>query len=98
MGSDDAKAVYAGGEDWRKQALSKMWPGLHEVLAGLAAPKRVWGCAMGDHSDKREYVPVVGRLWLNGPPACAEHLKGSKRPGGFPLDRINPADWRDDNA
>jgi len=40
-------------------------------------------------------VPVVGRIQLNGTPACALHIKASDRPGGYPLERVdNPKEWR----
>ena len=94
----DPFAVYREGEEWRRVALEKTWPGLHEVLAGLDAPKPAWGCAFHGHGEGpyRKYEPVVGRMWLNGPPACAEHLKASKREGGYPLERIDPREWKDD--
>lgn len=94
----DPYAVYRDGEPWRRTALEKTWPGLYEVLAGLDKPKPAWGCALGIHYDRvtgdREYVPVAGRLWLNGTPACETCLKASDRPGGYPLERIHPDEWR----
>lgn len=92
-----ALRAFGAGEDWRRLALEKTWPGLYEALAGIAEPKRPHGCAMHGHGEgkNRTYVQVTGRLWFNGPPACPEHLKASKRPGGYPLEYTDPAIWKE---
>ena len=43
-----------------------------------SAGKPAWKCALAAHRDYQgrqlDTPPVVGRLWLNGPPACADCL------------------------
>lgn len=95
--SGDAYKVFREGEAYRREAIQTIWPELYDALARLDMPKPALGCALVGHGtgEDRQYVPVVGRLHLNGTPACAIHLQASDRPGGYPLERVkNPAQWR----
>ena len=85
--------------EWRRESLKTIWPELYADLAQLGQPRKAWGCAMAPHirvDGTRDYVPVVGRVWLNGPPACRGCLdrSGCKRPGGFPLELKDPREWK----
>lgn len=97
MPGDPCK-VFREGEEYRREAVKTIWPDLYEALAQLDVPRRAWGCALSPHvrGEQREYAPVVGRIWLNGPPACAACLaRSSDRPGGYPLDMIEKTrDWQ----
>jgi len=101
MAGDPFK-LFAEESDSKRETLKMVWPALYDVLAGplAAAADKPWGCAYAAHVDpltgqRVEYRPVVGRIWLNGPPACADCLVTlSSRPGGFPLTRVDPDKWR----
>lgn len=97
----DPVTIFREGEAYRREAIKSIWPELYAALMP-AGPRRQWGCALAPHlrgAEPREYVPVAGRIWLNGPPACASCLaRSSDRPGGYPLDMIeNPREWRHDH-
>lgn len=98
--ADDPFRVFREGEEFRRECLSKIWPDLYDALARIGEPQRAWGCALQGHGDgdNRQYVPVVGRLHLNGTPACELHLRSSDRPGGYPLERQNPRKWRQEHG
>lgn len=89
--SGDPFAIFANESESKRELIKTLWPELYTCLARLDEPRRAWGCAQLGHEQR--YAEAVGRLWLNGPPACAEHLKASKRPGGFPMKLINPKEW-----
>lgn len=98
--SGDPYKVFREGEQFRREAIGKLWPELYEALAQLDMPKPAWGCALVGHGtgENRQYVPVVGRLHLNGTPACAIHLEASDRPGGYPLEMVpNTKKWRQEH-
>jgi len=96
----DPFKVFREGEAYRREAIKTIWPDLYVALAELDAPRRQWGCPLSGHGTgpDRQFVPVVGRLHLNGTPACELHLRSSDRLGGYPLDLVdNPARWRKEN-
>ncbi len=95
----DAYKTFREEAEWRREAVKTIWPELYADLAQLDTPRKAWGCALGAHlrdNGGRRYEPVVGRIWLNGPPACGSCLaKSSDRPGGYPLDLVdNTRDWQ----
>jgi hypothetical protein len=94
----DPFKIFAEEAEFRRETLKTIWPDLYRALARPSTGKPAWKCALAAHRDYQgrqlDTPPVVGRLWLNGPPACADCLaRASARPGGYPLDRINPKDW-----
>lgn len=95
----DPVRIFLDAEPWRRESLKSVWPDLYDALAPPAADRKAWGC--GFHFGEGErgialHHPVVGRIWLNGPPACAECIKTkSRRKGGYPLDRVDPREWRE---
>lgn len=99
MGDGDPFVIFKEADEWRRETIKTIWPDLYVALAQLSAGKPAWGCALAAHYDpiagkRAERAPVVGRIWLNGTPACAGCLAAlSDRPGGYPLDRLNPKDW-----
>ena len=99
--SGDPFRVFREGEAYRREAVKTLWPDLYEALAELDAPKRAWPCPLIGHGTgaERQFVPVVGRLHLNGTPACELHLQSSDRPGGYPLELVeNPEQWKRDHG
>lgn len=93
----DPFKVFAEGEPFRRESLKAIWPELYKVLMPPEGSRKPVGCPLTGHGtgDDRQFVPVVGRLHLNGTPACELHLRSSDRPGGYPLDLVdNPAQWR----
>lgn len=94
----DPFAVFAQETESKRETLKLVWPDLYNSLFRPAAEHPGWGCAFSDHgpAERRTYVPVAGRIWLNGPPACAECIaRKSKRPGGYPLELVDPQRWRE---
>ena len=99
--SADPYKVFREGEQYRREAINTLWPELYEALAQLDMPKPAWGCALIGHGtgEQRQYVPVVGRIQLNGTPACAIHLAASDRPGGYPLEMVQDTrKWRKEHG
>jgi hypothetical protein len=97
----DPYKVFREGEQYRREAINTIWPELYEALAQLDMPKPAWGCALMGHGEgeDRQYVPVVGRIQLNGTPACAVHLQVSDRPGGYPLEMVpDTRKWKKDHG
>lgn len=97
----DPFAVFDQESESRRETLKMLWPDLYASLARPKAGRPAWGCAFAEHvnGERRTYAPVVGRLWLNGPPGCRECIdRKSKRPGGYPLELVaDPVKWRDDH-
>lgn len=100
MGADPFK-VFREGEQYRRETIHTIWPELYDALAQLDKPKAAWGCALVGHGTgaERQFVPVVGRIQLNGTPACELHLSASDRPGGYPLQMVDdPRKWERENG
>ena len=97
----DPFKIFVEAEQWRRESLKGMWTELYVALAPDPADRQEWGCGFVHEGDdmlreRRARHPVAGRLWLNGPPACAKCLATrSDRPGGYPLELINPREWRE---
>lgn len=91
----DAQRVYDEGvDDSRRRNLGLIWPDLAAALEAARAREHRTDatiCAIGVHPAPAE---ATARLTLNGHPACAECLKRSDRPGGYPLQRQDPKGWR----
>jgi len=95
----DPVRIFLEAEEWRRESLKSVWPELYRALAPEPADKRPWGCGFhfrDNPNGRTPYHPVVGRIWLNGPPACGECIKiKSKRKGGYPLELTDPREWRE---
>lgn len=93
----DPYKIFREGEAFRREAVKTVWPELYTALMPAEGTRKAIGCPLTGHGTgaDRQFVPVVGRLHLNGTPACELHLRASDRPGGYPLDLVdNPAEWR----
>lgn len=96
---DEAARVFAGETESKRDMLRAVWPELYNVLyQATKTTERAWGCGFhhGENADgSTPYYPVMGRLWLNGPPACRGCLASrAERPGGYPMERIDPREWK----
>lgn len=87
----DPQQVYNEGNDKDRDRVRLIWPDLAAALAaardaGIEARPTV--CAFGHQAT------ATGRTTLNGHPGCPEHIKTqSTRPGGYPLERVDPREW-----
>jgi hypothetical protein len=99
--SDPIMRAYADVSADKRKTLGLIFPDLAAALA--AANKRIEQaahpngrpshiCAHVDHAGT--IIAATGRTFPNGEPRCAEHLKHCKRPGGYPLQLVNPRDYQ----
>lgn len=91
----DVQAVYNNGSDRDRSNIRMIWADLASALDAARDAERQnrkTVCAIGAHPSP---VDAVGRMTLNGHPACGDCLKRSRRQGGYPLDRQDPAKWKD---
>jgi hypothetical protein len=85
--------VFRAGPEYRQNLLKTTWPELHAALSPApeddGAPSRRVTCVLGPcpFLPVAERPEAVGRLTLNGSPACAKHIRASQVPGGYPLKR-----------
>lgn len=92
----DPQAIYNHGDDRQRKNVGMIWPDLAAALEAARAGERQNRstiCAVGVH--RPDPVNATGRMTLNGHPACPDCLKRSRRPGGYPLERQDPAKWKD---
>lgn len=90
----DAQQVYDEAGDNRRDLLARVWPDLNAALRVAheqASSNRIILCTLSHNEPPRP--EATGRLTLNGHAACPQHLKGSSRRGGFPLQRVDPRTW-----
>jgi hypothetical protein len=84
--------VFRAGPEYRQNLLKTTWPELHAALSpqtdDAGQPRRVT-CVLGPcpFLPVAERPEAVGRITLNGSPACAKHVRASQVPGGYPLAR-----------
>jgi hypothetical protein len=85
----DAQKVYAeDGDDRRRENLRLVWPDLHAALEAARSHDvgvRRTICALG---HPQPYPEAVGRMTLNGTPACSEHSPK------YPLELVDPGKWK----
>lgn len=88
----DPKSVFAEGSETMREVLKGIWPELYTALMPPAGSGTVVGCVLGSCVDRPAATRprAVGRVSLNGPPACEEHVAASRRPGGYPLALTDP--------
>lgn len=97
--SDDETAfrAYREGADHQRESLGIVWPELGKLLARADEPRPAPHCAIAHTEDgeacQRE---SVARIALNGAPGCALAIEErAKRPGGYPLELVDPREWRE---
>lgn len=97
MTDEAAYRIYADGADHQRESLGIVWPELGKLLARADEPKAPPRCAIMHTEDgepcQRE---SVARTSLNGPPGCAIAIdERARRPGGYPLEHIDPREWQE---
>jgi hypothetical protein len=86
----DPYAIFRNDTAGRQNTLKVIWPELYDCLAQIDGPaaNKVIRCALGTCSGPSGlHAPAVARLFPDGPPACSEHIRSSRRSGGWPLER-----------
>lgn len=76
----------------KRDILKTLWPDLYAALA-LPGEPRPTVCAAALHDYP--IPPAVGRMSLNGHPACVACLARCPRPGGYPLKLIDRREWHE---
>lgn len=94
MPSDPFK-VFREGSAQQRENIKMIWPDLYQALALPAGSKPNVTCAVCSGGPEHKRMPAVGRLTLNGTPACRDCINAiSQRAGGYPLELIDPREWK----
>lgn len=96
MTDDPIIRAYADTSQTKKDFLKSYVPELTLLLDRYVNDnRRPASCAvLAPHAEDDIPMPAIGRMTLNGTPACAGCLKTSDRPGGYPLDLVDPRKWK----
>jgi len=82
----------------RQENLKILWPELYSALAlpaGSSKPNINCVVHSTRYPGEHEVLPAVGRLTLNGQPACRRCIEAlSDRVSGYPLELTDPRTWK----
>lgn len=87
-----AESVWKSASAGKQEGLRHFWPELYEALAGKgpdAEPREAPWCPICTRTETPPAARkrAVGRLKLNGAPACAQCIgRLADQPGGHPLE------------
>lgn len=88
----DPHQIFREAHDGKRETLRVLWPELYDALKPPDDARKAL-CAAAVHDYP--IPPAVGRMSLNGHPACVACLARCPRPGGYPLKLIDRREWHE---